>query len=490
MALKTYSRQRKTSQPTYEPPSKRRRVASPDAPSFSDDAPTSDNAAPAPVEPSSPLLQSQSYDEVSELALPSSTPPSSPPAPPRTSPSPILLKRRPAFSFLARKPAKTADNTTKKSGGSPLQPRSANDVTTRRKTNGTAKKQTRLTQLQLDLGTAPVQKTCSTCGMAHVPSNSEDAALHKVFHAQNVGGVELGRGFVRGLTAVQRVWEGPDGDCVVVVSRRDGAAAKNRVARVMEVVRAELGAIEIAEAELWSQVEVEAAPTPIPTPKPSTPAPAPAVEERQKESVAAHERVDAEAAGDSKSPKPSPIITTTTTTSTTAMADRYKAYLYVRGTKCIGLCLAERISSAQYHYHHDDDDDDVKPSTTTQPQSRTPSQTPPQPTIPPPQSNPPTASTTTPSPALSPSPQINTHLGISRIWTSSAHRRAGVGSALLDAAARCFVYGYGAPPVPKNRVAFSQPTQMGRRLAEWWVGGRKGDGEKGGRRDGGLLVYW
>ncbi|KAK8156648.1 ESCO1/2 acetyl-transferase-domain-containing protein, partial [Phyllosticta citrichinensis] len=255
-----------------------------------------------------------------------------------------------------------------------------------------------LTQLQLDLGTAPVQKTCSTCGMAHVPSNSEDAALHKVFHAQNVGGVELGRGFVRGLTAVQRVWEGPDGDCVVVVSRRDGAAAKNRVARVMEVVRAELGAIEIAEAELWSQ--------------------------------------------------PSPIITTTTTTSTTAMADRYKAYLYVRGTKCIGLCLAERISSAH----------------------RTPSQTPPQPTIPPPQSNPPTASTTTPSPALSPSPQINTHLGISRIWTSSAHRRAGVGSALLDAAARCFVYGYGAPPVPKNRVAFSQPTQMGRRLAEWWVG--------------------
>ncbi|KAK8186741.1 ESCO1/2 acetyl-transferase-domain-containing protein [Phyllosticta citribraziliensis] len=312
--------------------------------------------------------------------------------------------------------------TTKKSAAAPLQPRSANDVATRRKTSGTARKQTRLTQLQLDLGTAPVQKTCPTCGMAYVPSNSEDAALHKAFHAQNVGGVELGRGFVRGLTAAQRVWEGPDGDCVVVVSRRDGAAARNRVARVMEVVRAELGAVEIAEAELWSQ-----------------------------------------ATSDSRSPEPSPV----TTTSTTAMADRYKAFLYVRGTKCIGLCLAERISSAQYHYHHDDDD--VKPSTTTQ--------IPSQPTIPPPLSHPTPASTTLPSP----SPQVPTHLGISRIWTSSSHRRAGVGSALLDAAARCFVYGYGAPPVPRDRVAFSQPTDMGRRLGVRWVGG------EGGR---GLLVYW
>ncbi|KAK7529963.1 ESCO1/2 acetyl-transferase-domain-containing protein [Phyllosticta citribraziliensis] len=457
MALKTYSRQGKTSRPTYEPPSKRRRVASPDAPS------TNDNAAPAPVEPSSPPLQPQSYDEVSELALPSSTPPSSPPAPPRTSPSPILLKRRPVFSFLARKHAKTADSTTKKSAAAPLQPRSANDVATRRKTSGTARKQTRLTQLQLDLGTAPVQKTCPTCGMAYVPSNSEDAALHKAFHAQNVGGVELGRGFVRGLTAAQRVWEGPDGDCVVVVSRRDGAAARNRVARVMEVVRAELGAVEIAEAELWSQVEVEAAPAPIPTAKPAAPASACAVEERQKESATAHERVDAKATSDSRSPEPSPV----TTTSTTAMADRYKAFLYVRGTKCIGLCLAERISSAQYHYHHDDDD--VKPSTTTQ--------IPSQPTIPPPLSHPTPASTTLPSP----SPQVPTHLGISRIWTSSSHRRAGVGSALLDAAARCFVYGYGAPPVPRDRVAFSQPTDMGRRLGVRWVGG------EGGR---GLLVYW
>ncbi|KAK7546724.1 ESCO1/2 acetyl-transferase-domain-containing protein [Phyllosticta citricarpa] len=402
MALKTYSRQRKTSQPTYEPPSKRRRIASPDAPSFSDDAPTSENTAPAPAEPSSPLLQSQSYENVSELALPSSTPPSSPPAPTRTSPSPILLKRRPAFSFLARKPKKTESSTAKQSTGAPLQPRSPNDVTAGRKAkSGATKKQTRLTQLQLDLGTAPVQKTCSTCGMAYVPSNSEDAALHKAFHAQNLGGVELGRGFVRGLTAAQRVWEGLEGDCVVVVSRRDGAAAKNRVARVMEVVRAELGAVEIAEAELWSQPPT---PTPTPTTCPSQP-------------------------------------------STTA--DRYKAYLYIRGTKCVGLCLAERISSA---FHHND----IHPSTNGP-------------------TNPSPSTSQTPTPTSTPIP-IPSNLGISRIWTSTSHRGAGIARRLLAAAARHFVYG---APVPPAAVAFSQPTQMGLRLARGWVGD-----------EARVLVYW
>ncbi|KAK7528084.1 sister chromatid cohesion acetyltransferase-like protein Eco1 [Phyllosticta citriasiana] len=412
MALKTYSRQRKTSQPTYEPPSKRRRIASPDAPSFSDDAPTSENTAPAPAEPSSPLLQSQSYENVPELALPSSTPPSSPPAPTRTSPSPVLLKRRPAFSFLARKPRKSESSTAKQSTGAPLQPRSPNDVTAGRKAkNGATKKQTRLTQLQLDLGTAPVQKTCSTCGMAYVPSNSEDAALHKVFHAQNVGGVELGRGFVRGLTAAQRVWEGLEGDCVVVVSRRDGAAAKNRVARVMEVVRAELGAVEIAEAELWSQ--------------------------------------GGDSAKDPKTTEPPTPTTTTCPSQAPTTADRYKAYLYIRGTKCVGLCLAERISSA---FHHDD----INPSTNG-------------PTNP----SPSTSQTPVPTPIPIPMPS---NLGISRIWTSTSHRGAGIARRLLAVAARHFVYG---APVPRAAVAFSQPTQMGLRLARGWVGD-----------EARVLVYW
>ena len=65
-------------------------------------------------------------------------------------------------------------------------------------------------------------------------------------------------------------------------------------------------------------------------------------------------------------------------------------------------------------------------------------------------------------------------LGVHRIWTVPAHRRAGLASRLLDAvAARC-IYGY---PVVKARrgveVAFSQPTGKGQALARRWTGGRE-----------------
>ncbi|KAK8243476.1 ESCO1/2 acetyl-transferase-domain-containing protein [Phyllosticta capitalensis] len=458
MALKTYSRQRKHSRPVYEPPSKRRRISSPDTPSFSSDAPNRDNT---PAEPSSPPLQPQIHDHVPDLALPSSTPPSSPPAPTRSSPSPILLKRRPTFSFLARKTTKAsstpASNKKKSAVGanSPLQPRSANDAAasscqTKLNTttaSSTTKKQTRLTQLQLDLGTQPVQKTCATCGMAYVPSNAEDAALHKAFHAQNVGGVELGRGFVRGLAAAQRVWEGHEGDCVVVVSRRDGAAAKNRVERVMEFVKTELGAVEIGQEELWGQVEVEAAAAPASTNTPRN---------------------------TSLPPFPSPAV---------AVADRYKAYLYIRGTKCVGLCLAERISSAYRRGDVNRTSSSASTSTKPKPKPNAPSaslsttntavQTP----------TSSSSSPTNPPPTTDPSP-LPAHLGISRIWTSSSHRRSGIASTLLSAAAQSFVYG---SRVERATVAFSQPTDMGARLAAWWV---KGEGEKSEGGDGGVLVYW
>lgn len=53
-----------------------------------------------------------------------------------------------------------------------------------------------------------------------------------------------------------------------------------------------------------------------------------------------------------------------------------------------------------------------------------------------------------------------------------AHRRAGLASLLLDAAAARSIYGY---PVAKARrgaeVAFSQPTGKGQALARRWTGG-------------------
>ncbi|KAK8196892.1 ESCO1/2 acetyl-transferase-domain-containing protein [Phyllosticta capitalensis] len=457
MALKTYSRQRKHSRPVYEPPSKRRRISSPDTPSFSSDAPNRDNT---PAEPSSPPLQPQIHDHVPDLALPSSTPPSSPPAPTRSSPSPILLKRRPTFSFLARKTTKAsstpASNKKKSAVGanSPLQPRSANDAAasscqTKLNTttaSSTTKKQTRLTQLQLDLGTQPVQKTCATCGMAYVPSNAEDAALHKAFHAQNVGGVELGRGFVRGLAAAQRVWEGHEGDCVVVVSRRDGAAAKNRVERVMEFVKTELGAVEIGQEELWGQVEVEAAAAPASTYASSS---SMAKEARRRRSAGVREAGEENhEAADAKSTVPR-VSSTNTPRNTSlppfpspavAVADRYKAYLYIRGTKCVGLCLAERISSA----YRRGDVNRTSSSASTRPNTHIL-----------------IIVSNKPPPTTDPSP-LPAHLGISRIWTSSSHRRSGIASTLLSAAAQSFVYG---SRVERATVAFSQPTDMGARLA-------------------------
>lgn len=55
-------------------------------------------------------------------------------------------------------------------------------------------KQKTLVQLRLNLG-QPSQKRCRTCGMEYTPSNTEDVALHKKFHAKGVDGVSLNRSF-------------------------------------------------------------------------------------------------------------------------------------------------------------------------------------------------------------------------------------------------------------------------------------------------------
>lgn len=62
-------------------------------------------------------------------------------------------------------------------------------------------------------------------------------------------------------------------------------------------------------------------------------------------------------------------------------------------------------------------------------------------------------------------------LGISRIWTSKRHRREGIARRLLDTAIENFEF---AVTVPKDRVAFSQPTNSGARLARAWFGKEDG----------------
>ena len=63
---------------------------------------------------------------------------------------------------------------------------------------------------------------------------------------------------------------------------------------------------------------------------------------------------------------------------------------------------------------------------------------------------------------------VAAQVGISHIWVDARDRRKGVGTALLDAVRRHFATGF---DIPKDRLAFSQPTALGRRLAANYSGG-------------------
>ena len=118
--------------------------------------------------------------------------------------------------------------------------------------------------------------------------------------------------------------------------------------------------------------------------------------------------------------------------------DRFKVFLYLAKDKCIGLCLAERIHSASKVVGGSAVENAPKQGPTVTARS--------------------SSITTETSPDLA-------LLGISRIWTSKSHRRKGIASALLDCARGNFFYGI---EVPKEMVAFSQPTESGGYLAEGW----------------------
>lgn len=72
--------------------------------------------------------------------------------------------------------------------------------------------------------------------------------------------------------------------------------------------------------------------------------------------------------------------------------------------------------------------------------------------------------------SLIPTP-LPTPLGVSRLFVSSSHRRLGVATRLLTAAATTFVHGCPLDP-KKGEVAFSQPTGLGKRVLESWAGGK------------------
>ena len=62
---------------------------------------------------------------------------------------------------------------------------------------------------------------------------------------------------------------------------------------------------------------------------------------------------------------------------------------------------------------------------------------------------------------------LPTPLGIPRLFVSSAHRRLGIASRLLSAAAASFILGCPLDPA-KGEVAFTQPTGAGKAVLESW----------------------
>lgn len=254
--------------------------------------------------------------------------------------------------------------------------------------------------MQLDLA-SELRKTCKTCGMEYIPSNAEDAALHRKFHAMNQGGVDFTKSTVARLRKNQ-IWSEGDGSFITVVGRRDALALRNRTSDVLKVVNTELAAVPITDEELWSQT-AEPETTNAQRPEGKT----------QKQEAGA------------------------------SVVDRYKTYLYVRGQKCIGACLAERIWEAHSVLEQSDAAAQVH---RLQAESQSSS----------------ISISAITDPVL---------LGISRIWTSNQHRQQGIASKLLDRARSDFLYGM---TVEKEKVAFSQPTESGANLARKWFGRQAG----------------
>jgi hypothetical protein len=238
-------------------------------------------------------------------------------------------------------------------------------------------KKKRLIQMQLDL-VAEVSKTCKVCGMGYVPSHAEDAALHRKFHALNMGGIDVSKAMCEKLRQSQ-VWSGGDQSFIAVVSRRNALALRKMASEVLRVVNTELGAIPIPEDVLWSQI---------------------------RNSIPAHAQAQGRGGGlKAQHPK--------TGKDAQSSSDRFKAYLLVQGQKCVGACLAERIQEAFPVLEPGDAaveagqllaDTDSSSITIGEKSA----------------------------PAI---------LGISRIWTSNMHRKHGFASRLLEAARADFLYG-------------------------------------------------
>ncbi|KAK6347585.1 hypothetical protein TWF718_005423 [Orbilia javanica] len=371
----------------------------------------------------------------------------------------ISTRRKPLFKRHVTK--KTSDTQT----SSPSSTQSSISTTSSSSSTSTAKPQNqKLVQMQIDLdGIGAPKISCKECGMQYVPSALEDAKLHKRYHAQVVEGLEFGNsrgkviwegkmeakdtgkrrgssnskkdagklgtaasGTITGekenLTPITRFFASGRGDTtangkkiplagrapvspstsatchVVEITRRSTPTEKKKAVEFLRFANEELSAQEVTESVLWGSSTAGS--------------------------------VDGEV----------------------EKGEQFKIYLYLEGTKCVGLCLAEKIKEAQWATPKEGGAS-ISCSLDISETKR---------------------------PAL---------LGISRIWTCPKRRRHGVASRLVNSAVESFVYGM---KVEARLVAFSQPTDSGAWLALGWAAGQiAGGGAHGneGQEESGFLVY-
>lgn len=257
-------------------------------------------------------------------------------------------------------------------------------------------KRQKLTQMTIDLG-GPPQIRCKQCGMEYIPSNTEDRKLHATYHAASIGGVDVPFSLRANDSwpVVERI-DGANGkrDLIVEVGRHSKLAARRFAKKVLEVVERELGAVETTENRLW-----DIATTPIP-----------------------------KFYWNGKTKRTMDLI-----------VDRFKVYLYVRGSKCVGLLLAQRIPRAQRQECFGAASAPARAPEA--PRARTPD--------------------------AKDSPAV---MGVSRIWVSKESQRCGIAIEMLDAARKEFT----GTEIAREQIAFSQPTEMGLRLITRYITGQTG----------------
>ena len=360
----------------------------------------SPSATPSPPPSPNPNLFSSDAPNARSASPPSSPPPraASPEREPQE-PMPPTLKRKRSFAEETSSLQPLSD-ITRKNASQPLV--------------GQPAKKARLTQMKIDLG-GDVSKTCKKCGMEYVPSNAEDAALHKEFHAGSINGLEVGKVAMRELLSADRLVSDVKGtgkgngerEVIVVIDGKSSQRMKNLAKRALGLVNTDLSAVEIEDDTLWGKISI----------KPDS-----KVRGRKKKASSGNQ--------------PNSVAEEN--------QGRFKVYLYLVANKCTGLCLAEKIDKA--YEVIDSNNVNKRPDKQVMTMARSSSY-------------------------VAVSVATTAILGVSRIWTSKSHRGKGFGPALLDAARHNFLYGM---EVPKEMVAFSQPTESGGRLAERWFGRSRG----------------